>query len=78
MIVEELIEGLKTCPPHLLVYAEGCDCVNAVRGAGMLSSHDRGGPARSGLWLLGTGFFRGQRPPLREVRWRHGGKERPQ
>ena len=35
MTVAELIAALQELPPHLEVEAEGCDCVNDVRGAGM-------------------------------------------
>ncbi len=35
MTVAELIAALQKLPPHLEVEAEGCDCVNDVRGAGM-------------------------------------------
>ena len=35
MTVSELIAALQTLPPDLQVEAEGCDCVNDVRGAGM-------------------------------------------
>ena len=35
MTVSELIVALQELPPDLEVEAEGCDCVNDVRGAGM-------------------------------------------
>ena len=35
MTVSELIAALQHLPPDLEAEAEGCDCVNAVRGAGM-------------------------------------------
>ena len=35
MKVSELIAALQKLPPELEVEAEGCDCVNDVRGAGM-------------------------------------------
>ena len=34
MTVSELIAALQKLPPELEVEAEGCDCVNDVRGAG--------------------------------------------
>ena len=34
MMVSELIAALQALPPDLEVEAEGCDCVNPVRGAG--------------------------------------------
>lgn len=38
MTVSELIAVLQKLPPDLEVEAEGCDCVNDVRGAGMRKS----------------------------------------
>ena len=44
MTVAELLEQLQKLPQHLVVDAEGCDCVNEVRGAGNFEVDDGRGP----------------------------------
>lgn len=55
MTVSELIAALQQLPPHLEVEAEGCDCVNDVRGAGMRG--EIGGDAGKAVIVCGPDFY---------------------
>ena len=55
MTVSELIAALQQLPPHLEVEAEGCDCVNNVRGAG--SRGPIGGDPGKAVIVCGPDFY---------------------
>ena len=57
MTVSELIAALQTLPPELEVEAEGCDCVNDVRGAGMRELRIAGETEQKAVIVCGPDFY---------------------
>ena len=66
MTVAELLEQLQKLPQHLVVDAEGCDCVNEVRGAGNFEVDDGRGPRC--ILVCGPDFYGILRPTPKEMR----------
>lgn len=72
MTVAELIAALRELPQHLEVEAEGCDCVNDVRGAGTRGAI--GGDAGKAVIVCGPDFYGILGPSYKErVRARYAG-----
>lgn len=57
MTVSELIAALQDLPPDLEVEAEGCDCVNPVRGAGVYELGPRGAEYQKAIVVCGPDFY---------------------
>ena len=75
MTVSELIAALQTLPPELEVEAEGCDCVNGVRGAGMRELRIAGETEQKAVIVCGPDFYGILGPSYGErIRARRSGK----
>jgi hypothetical protein len=66
MAVSELIEQLQKLPPDLKVGAEGSDCVNDVRAAGVYEVRGPAGVERSCILVCEPDFYGILGPGMRE------------
>ena len=66
MTVSELIEQLRKLPQDLEVEAEGCDCVNKIRGAGVYELDDALGIRRRCLLVGKPDFYGILGPSMRD------------
>ena len=74
MTVSELIVELQMLPPDLEVEAEGCDCVNDVRGVGMREFRIAGETERKAVIVCGPDFYGILGPSYKErIRARNAG-----
>ena len=76
MTVSELITALQKLPPELEVEAEGCDCVNDVRGAGMRELRIAGETEQKAVIVCGPDFYGILGPSYKErIRARHADRQ---